>query len=352
MADNKEEVYGPEEEPLEHKANRKRKENSKLDNYENKNPFTRENMKELTGEGKATWKKGVDFVLDTGVPILFGFAASKGLKLPEKYRGAKLREAASTTNYKYATPKALNMVEGSVVNPKGMLDHAVYGIWGEKYRKKIEKEAEKVAGKVFASKINKGELSVEEAKKVADALHSGKLTPQAKEIQDEITNELIPWIKENVPNAQDKVNQHVNLQTIKKPDGKEVVRVDVPKTDKITRNLPTIAATGMAIGEANTAMKDLNKLFADPDEYHRKLLSNEGGLVSSGLPTLTEISEELGFAYNKEEAIKECNKIFDYIMENGDEEQLKRAYEIYGNTNFDKKKEAISSLKSLLRLVE
>lgn len=352
MADDKEEVYGPEEEPLEHKADRKRKENSKLDNYENKNPFTRENMKELTGEGKATWKKGVDFVLDTSVPILFGFAASKGLKLPEKYKGAKLREAANTTNYKYVTPKALNIVEGSVVNPKGMLDHAVYGIWGEKYRKRIEKEAEKIADKVFASKISKGELSAEEAKKVAEAIHNGKLTPQAKEIQDEIANGLIPWIKENVPNAQDKVNQHVNLQTVKKPGGKELVKVDIPKTDKITRNLPTIAATSIAIGEANTAMKDLSKFFADPDEYHKRLLANEKGLVSTGLPTLSEISEELGFAYNKEEAIKECNRIFDYIMENGDEEQLKRAYEIYGNTNFDKKKEAISSLKSLLRLVE
>lgn len=346
MADDKEEEYGPEEEPLEHKANRKRKENSKLDSYENKNPFTRENMKELTGEGKATWKKGVDFVLDTGVPILFGFAASKGLKLPEKYKGAKLREAASTASFKYTTPKALQ--EGKVVNPRGMLDHAIYSIWGKDYRKKIGEEAEKIADKVFASKINKGELSVEEAKKVAEAIHNGKLTPQAKEIQDEITSKLSIWVEKNVPNAQDKVNQHINLQT----DGKGNVRVDIPKTDKITRNLPTIAATSIAIGEANTAMKDLSKFFPDPDEYHKKLLANEKGLVSTGLPTLSEISEGLGFAYNKKEAIKECNKIFDYIMENGDEEQLKRAYEIYGNTNFDKKKEAISSLKSLLRLAD
>lgn len=346
MADNKEEVYGPEEEPLEHKANRKREENSKLDNYENKNPFTRENMKELTGEGKATWKKGMDFILDSGVPILFGYVASKGLKLPEKYKGAKLREAADTASFKYATPKALQ--EGKVVNPRGMLDHAIYSIWGKDYRKKISEEAEKIADKVFASKINNGELSVEEAKKVAEAIHSGKLTPQAKEIQDEITSKLSTWVERNVPNAQDKVNQHVNLQT----DGKGNVKVDIPKTDRITRNLPTIAATSIAIGEANTAMKDLSKFFPDPDEYHKRLLANEKGLVSTGLPTLSEISEDLGFAYNKEEVIKECNKIFDYIMENGDEEQLKRAYEIYGNTNFNKKKEAISSLKSLLRLAD
>lgn len=342
--EDKTEVFGPQEAPIDVKAEIKRNENSKFDNYENKNPFTRENMKELTGGEKATWKKVDDAITDLSIPLLSAFAASKMLSLPEKYKAAKLREAADYSTHSYVTPLAPN--GGLVTSPEGPLSHAIHNIWGKAFQGKgkiLEKKLYEIRDNIINKKIKTGELTREEAREMGELLNKGNVTPEASKIIDEIVEEYNSWVIKNVPNAGDKVKRYVKYNQVTDAKGHPKITVEIPKIDKFTRNLPAIAGTAATFVEGNALLKDAQKFFFKPDK---------GGVTPSGLPTISEILNASNLSYDKEEAIKECNKAFDYIMENGNEGKLMRAYEAYGNTNFNKKKDVINTLKVLVSLVE
>lgn len=339
------EVYGDEQEEVD--AKQKRQLNKKYDSSDHHNLYQKAAMKELTTGKTSGGKAAADLAMDTLPMIMMGYIGAKGLKKSEPYKAAKLREAADSMNYRYVNPDALTEITGKVTSPSGLLGHEVYRLWGKEAKKEMEGEAKKIANRVFSRKIENGEMTLEEASKIADIISSKKLTPQAKEIQDEISSELLDWAKKNVRDAKSVVNDNVRLAKIKGENGKVSTKVQLEKGDRTVRNSPAIAMAEGAFLAGNGAAKDIGR-FANPGSRHDMLLANEKGLTSTGLPSISEIVEGTGMAYNKNEAIKEMNKAFDYIMENGDEEQLKRAYEVYNNTNFNKKSEVISALKRML----
>lgn len=335
MADDKEEVYGPEEEPLEHKADRKRKENSKLDNYENKNPFTRENMKELTGEGKATWKK-VDDTLTDFIPLMVGFLGAKGIKGTQARKNARLKSEIDAQNFSWIPDNILREVsDGTVItgthNPLSRTLYKAYD--GKKVTKELEKAFEPLL-----KKYGKDGLTKEHLYKLYEKGLKGELKDYA--------NGDYPVI-DDVLKINKKFEKKIPLtkSALEKVDfNGEKGNIKITSKDKALLKAPAMIE-GASIASGLDSLERARQRF----EQRRP---DEGALKPSGLPSISELLEGLNLSYNKKEAIRETNKIFDYIMENGDEEQLKRAYEIYGNTNFDKKGEAISALKAMVSLID
>jgi len=344
--ENLEIEYGPEEEPIEHKADRKREENKGLDNYKNKNPFTRENMKEITTGDKATWKKVDDTFTDI-MPMLLAFAAAKGIRTSGKRTAAKLRNAASKIEYSQTSPQLFKKVSGTIDAPSGDLAKAVHDLYADAYLRSKSKgfQNDKLMKKIFKKNLESIKKELLEKGFSKDEIEDIilKSVNDDSELSREVFDKLSRKSVKERSAAQTIVDENIKFEDL--PNRK--VKVVIPKTDNALLNAPAAINTLGAVGAADAALKGFER-FGKPGERHDRLLAREQGLIPSGLPALSEISEATGLAYNKKEAIKEANKAYDYIMK----DQIKKAIEIYGETNFDKKSETINTLKALLRMVE
>lgn len=334
-------------------AKRKREETRELDNYENKNPYTRSAMKGLvTGEPS----KGVmatDFAIDI-LPSLAMLIIGKAIKNSSQYKKAKLRESANITDYSITGGDVLTHMEGSSTSPYGQLSRAVKKYYGRPEEKEFQKRVEKgiwdAAKKI--KKVDKN-ISDEEIVEMVEMVRTGK---KAQGANEEYLNIIKNSISDNVKDFKYTPAQKIvdeNVKTTKTPSGK--VKVEVNRADKLAANAPGfLAGTSALLGAgdvANAAFK-----MKEPKNLASEAAKQERGLEStSPFFTITELLDSLSngtFRYNKKEATREANKIFDYIEKNGDEHQIKEAYRIYADTDFNKKGEAISALKQMLRLVQ
>ena len=337
-------------EELKEQAESKRKENDKFDEYENPNPYTKANMEELlTGEPS----KGVaaaDFVMDM-IPSAIMLFAGKAAKKTPSYKRAKLRETANMTDYSMTGPGVLTRVEGSADAPHGQLSRVVKHYYGKDDTRRVFKELENELwkqAKILKKKYPK--LTDQEIVDIYEAIRTGK---EVSKIGSEDVNAIKNAIKEiNFTPAQTIVDK--NIKTSTTPSGK--VKIEVNAMDKAASNAPSVLkSTSALLGAGNVADKAWKLRSDDGKEEFDRLKKGEKGLQpSSPFFTVTELLDNIAdgsWRYNKKEATKEANKIFDYIQENGTEEQLRKAYEIYANADFNKRKEAANALKDLLKLV-
>lgn len=333
---------------LKEQAETKRKENTDFDEYENKNPYSKAAMEELVTGEPSKGNANADFVMDLAPTAIMLFTA-KGMKKTPAYKRAKLREAANMTDYSMTGPEVLTYVEGPADNPYGQLARAVKYYYGKDDKKRVSKELENGILKAIKTLKKKNpKLTDTEIVEMIESVRTGKnIDKFMKEDLDIIKNSIKDI---NFTPAQKIVDE--NIKTTKTPGGK--TKVEVNTLNKIASSTPaalTGVGTLLAVGDiADKAWK-----LPEYNTLERLKKSEKGLQPTSPFFTLTEFLDGLTngtWRYNKNETIKEVNKIFDYIQENGTEEQLKRAYEIYADTDFTKKSEAVDALKQLLKLKE
>ena len=332
---------------IKEQAESKRKENSKFDEYENPNPYTKANMKELLSGEPSKGVGAADFVMDMAPSAIMLFAGKAAKKTPS-YKRAKLREAANMTDYSMTGPGVLTRVEGSADAPHGQLSRVVKHYYGKDDTKRVFKELENELwkqAKVLKKKYPK--LTDQEIVDIYEAIRTGK---EVSKIGSEDVNAIKNAIREiNFTPAQTIVDKNVKTSTT--PTGK--LKVEVNAIDKAASSAPSVLkSTSALLGAGNVADKAWKlKEYNNLDE----LKKNEKGLQpTSPFFTVTELLDGItdgSWRYNKKEATKEANKIFDYIQENGTEEQLMKAYKIYADADFSKRNEAANALKDLLKLV-
>lgn len=340
-----------EEKSLEQVAEEKRNENNKVDGYENKNPYSKAVMKELLTGEKSKGVAATDFTIDL-VPTILLAAASKFAKHSDAYKGAKLREHADNADYHAVGPHRLGYVEGTVSRPVGVMGHIIY----KQYGKPAKEEAEKQVNKVLRKLARKYKVSADKADDWVQSISSG--------VYDDVPEGFIKDLlkeRKNVEKYFEKVNQPANEVLSANVKMKEGTRPGKPKveskgTDEIITSLPSTLSTVAGINTANDVANSLFKAKDDHEERFKRLKANNGGLhPTSPFLTITNILD--GFTdgtwrYNRKEAISVLNEIYDYVKEHGNEEQLKKVIEVYANTDFSKKSEAVNALKELTRLTQ
>ena len=102
---------------IKEQAESKRKENSKFDEYENPNPYTKANMKELLSGEPSKGVGAADFVMDMAPSAIMLFAGKAAKETPS-YKRAKLKEAANMTDYSMTGPGVLTCLLYTSPSPR------------------------------------------------------------------------------------------------------------------------------------------------------------------------------------------------------------------------------------------
>jgi len=348
------------DDPKEVAARKNRQNNKKYDDYKSRNPYQKAAMRELLTGEVSKGKAAVDFGVDFLIPTILGIALGHASKKTPGYKRAKLREAADMTDYSLTGPEVITHLEGSTTKPYGQLSRAVKKLYGsEKLDNALtEKElGEKLMGAVKKIKAHNPDATEDEILSLIEAVRTGKSHKLANEQNVGFIEEAVKSVKNP---AQIIVDKNIKTEKIPMDSGGEKTKIVVDNIDKLNAGLPYIADTLATANAVNAGVKYIPKAFTDdfdPEERMRQLRkTGSGGLASSslfdGIPTISEIFNSTNLKYDKKEVIKNANKIFDYIMENGNEEQLKQALSIYGDTNFNNRGEAVDALKSMLKIIE
>jgi hypothetical protein len=172
-----------------------------------------------------------------------------------------------------------------------------------------------------------------------------------------VSDEMVKYIRNmKIPSAKKVVNDSIELVSTNNPKKPYQQKMKKVGTDEIVKKAPTFMNTLAAMNAVSDAGNTLFKMKDDHEERFKKLKEGEKGLGATSIfPTITNILDEASngtWRFNKKMVINETNKIFDYIQKNGTEVQLKKAYEIYADTDFNKKEEAVDALKDMMKLTK
>ena len=346
------------EDPTKKKAEEKRKESENVKSPK-ANPYSKAATESLISGKPSKMVRGTDFVIDM-VPTALGFIMSRPVKNSKASKDAKIRESFDNTDFSHVGgPEILvDANYGSAAAPKGMLKRIINKTYGRVYREKINKELSSRLSKV----AKKYDLDSEKAITIFNEVrHNPELfTKGFSNLTDDmlnVSNEMTRYInKMHIPTSKEVVNGSIELVSTNNPKKPYQQKMKKVGTDEIVKKAPTVMNTLATMNAVSDAGNTLFKMKDDHEERFKKLKEGEKGLGATSIfPTITNILDEASngtWRFNKKMVISETNKIFDYIQKNGTEDQLKKAYEIYADTDFSKKEEAVDALKDMMKLIK
>ena len=335
-----------EDKELEEKATQNREANENIKGRK-ANAYSHANTQALINDEPSKGVLAADFAIDS-VPLLLSFLLGKGAKKTPAYKRAKLREAADMTDYSMTGPDVLTYVEGTTQEPYGQLSRAIKHYYGNDEKKEVTKSTKKGIWEAAKSLKKKNpKITDDDIVEMIEMVRTGNTKDLDSETADLIKNAIMKNRK-NYSLAQDIVDS--NIETKRLPNNK--VAIEINSQDKLASAMPTALKTTGALLEAGNIADKAWKL-KDYDPLNA-LKDNEKGLQpTSPFFTVTELLDGLtdgSWRYNKKEAIDAANNLYDEIMQNGTDAQKKEAIDIYANTDFNKKKEAVWALKGMLKL--
>ena len=265
-----------------------------------------EKTKELV-EGKPSVATTVmDTAIDTLIPAASGQFVSEILKSLDGYKGAKLRNLANRTSYRTTDPELIDLAEGSIVNPSGVLERELYKSWGQDSIKKAEAYAQnQIEELIHLNKISPQELE--------DYVKTGNMTKNVRKLHDTIKNEVMS----NIPSAQSVLDEHLSLKPVENSPHRNK-EVEIRPGDKEILKTPD---TTMGALSGAGAVGGFNTLRRKTDEMR---MPDKGG-VNTYVPTISKILDDTGISYSRQSMIKYIDIIYDDIIANGSADQRKQA---------------------------